>query len=191
MLGSLVLSGTQAIALSYDDYIYEYPIVGKEGGIVQWLGAMVTKVRMHGFFQSGADAQKDLLLSFRGTEQNITIPSHLSGYFWASGSVYVERVFVTPVAGRQDLFYEWSVEAKAVGRQASGSAGDYGGIIFGGYTIYRYRLDAINYSQVLPIFASIHPDYSQVLPIGVSEHPDYSQVLPLGVSIHANYVRIS
>lgn len=168
MLGNLVLSGTQAIALSYDDYIHEYPIVGKEGGIVQWLGAMVTKVRMQGFFQSGADAQKDLLMSFRGTEQNITIPSHLSGYFWVSGSVYVERVFVTPVAGRQDLFYEWSVEAKA---------STSGGIIFGGYSIIRYRLDVTNYSQVLPLFASIHPDYSQVL--------------PLGVSIHANYVRIS
>lgn len=212
MISGIFLSSVQTIVYAAADYITEHPIPALEGGIVEQVGHPSDKVELHGFLYSGSDADKATLQGMRGFMRRLAVPSPISGSFAISGDILIEKISFQQPEGRQYPYYEYVLRAvfpasgvvyfitSGVSGQAGSTSGE--GFVSG---ISGLPSRFIDYSQVLPVFASIHPDYSQVLPISVSihtdysqmlpisvtEHPDYSQVLPLEASIHANYVRMS
>lgn len=204
-LGDVILNNVKVVASHLQDYLAEHPIPSLEGGISERVGSSPDKIEIHGFLYSGSDADKATLQSYIGVIQPLRVPSMITNdggndYYTIYGDMQIAKIDFIQPAGRQYPYYEYMVHGTF---PSSGTVGG-GGVIYG-YPLSLLYARLIAYSQVLPIFASIHPDYSQVLPIGISIHPDYSQVLPvsisihpdysqvlpLGASIHANYVRMS
>lgn len=197
MISGIFLSSVQTIVYTAADYIAEHPIPALEGGVVEQVGHPSDRVELHGFLYSGSDADKATLQGMLGFMRRLAVPSPISGSFAISGDILIDKISFQQPEGRQYPYYQYVLRAVFpasgvvyfISSGVSGTAGSSSGEGFvSGISGLPSRF--IDYSQVLPIFASIHPDYSQVLPISISIHPDYSQVLPVGISIHPDYVQV-
>ena len=204
MISGIFLSSVQTIVYTAASHIAEHPIPALEGGIVERIGNPSDRVDLHGFLYSGSDSDKATLRGMLGFMRHLAVPSQISGNYFASGDVLIDKIDFIQPAGRRYPYYQYVIRVvfPASGQVYFITSGVSGSANFSIITIPSSLIDYSqvlpvfasihpDYSQVLPVSVSIHPDYSQVLPVGVSIHPDYSQVLPLGASIHANYVRMS
>ena len=79
ILNDLSLSGTKTIILTAEDYIVSHSIPGREGGVVERVGAKAYKLEIHGFFESGGDGFKEKLLTIATSGATIQIPNTTGG----------------------------------------------------------------------------------------------------------------
>ena len=172
LLGTQRLSGTQVIVVQTPKYVVEHPVVGLEGGVTETVGRPVTRIELHGFFYSGSDAEKQVVLSAIGTVQRLQIPSTISGQFFMDAVVLLDHIQFTMPPSYAYHYYTWRVSMVASGVEVE-------------------PLSGIDYTQSLPLPAQIYIDYTQTLPMAAQVYVDYTQTLPIPAQAYLNYVQVT
>ena len=101
------LSGVRSLILRAGNYIIEHQIPGMSGGILERVGLPANRLEVIGFFFSGSDDQKNVLINSLGLNATVTALSTISGNIFVSAVVFVDRIVQRILPGRGYPYYEW------------------------------------------------------------------------------------
>ncbi len=137
-LNDLPLSGTKTIILTSEDHIVSQRIPGKEGAIIERVGAKMYSLEIHGFFESGGEQFKDRLLTIATSGADIQVPNTTGGYWLKNfGGFYIENVEVQYVPGWSYPFYNWRVKG-----------------LLSGYEVGVLAANGVSFAQTLPLMGT-------------------------------------
>ena len=132
LFGTLTLSGTQAIVLKAGTYTIEYDTIGREGGVVEYLGKPQTRIELNGIdYESGADVRMAQLSGYIRQFTNLFVPSFIPGYAFFNAAVYVEKINASYEAGHGYPYYTWRITT----------------VLSGGFTIQYGAFDPISFDN--------------------------------------------
>ena len=101
------LSGVRSLILRAGNYIIEHQIPGMSGGILERAGLPANRLEVIGFFFSGSDDQKNVLINSLGLNATVTALSTISGNIFVSAVVFVDRIVDRLLAGIGFPYFEW------------------------------------------------------------------------------------